>query len=139
MRPFPGIEDALARLVAAGYMLGLVTGGDRADIEPQLPRLGIDELMRVRVYADDTAAGKPDPGPLQLALELAGGVQPDVALYVGDALDDMRMAAAAGVRGIGIVSMAATADDLLGAGASESAGSVVEWADRFLGESTSAE
>jgi hypothetical protein len=28
-------------------------------------------------------------------------------------------------------------DDLLGAGASESAGSVVEWADRFLGESTS--
>jgi phosphoglycolate phosphatase len=139
MRPFPGIEDALARLAATGYTLGLVTGGDRADIEPQLRRLGIDELMRVRVYADDTAAGKPDPRPLQLALELAGGAQPDDALYVGDALDDMRMAAAAGVRGIGIVSMVATADDLLGAGASESAGSVVEWADRFLGESTSAE
>jgi hypothetical protein len=42
----------------------------------------------------------------------------------------MRMAAAAGVQGIGIVSMVATTDNLPGAGAVESAGSVVEWADR---------
>jgi HAD superfamily hydrolase (TIGR01509 family) len=139
MWPFLGIEAALARLAAAGYTLGLVTSADRAETEPQLPRLGLDELLRVRVYADDTAAGKPDPEPLRLALELAGVARPEDALYIGDALDDMRMAAAAGVRGIGIVSMVATADDLLGAGAFESAGSVVEWADRFLGESTSAE
>jgi HAD superfamily hydrolase (TIGR01509 family) len=137
MRPFPGIEDALARLAAVGYTLGLVTSADRAEIEPGLTRLGLDELMKVRVCADDTAAGKPDPRPLQLALELACVAQPEDALYVGDALDDMRMAAAAGVRGIGIVSMLATTDDLLAAGAVESAGSVVEWADRFLGQSTS--
>jgi HAD superfamily hydrolase (TIGR01549 family) len=137
MRPFPGIEDALARLAVAGYTLGLVTSADRAEIEPGLSRLGLDELMKVRVCADDTAAGKPDPRPLQLALELACVAQPEDALYVGDALDDMRMAAAAGVRGIGIVSMLATTDDLLAAGAVESAGSVVEWADRFLGQSTS--
>ena len=137
MRPFPGIEDALARLAAVGYTLGLVTSADRAEIEPGLIRLGLDELMKVRVCADDTAAGKPDPRPLQLALELACVAQPEDALYVGDALDDMRMAAAAGVRGIGIVSMLATTDDLLAAGAVESAGSVVEWADRFLGQSTS--
>jgi HAD superfamily hydrolase (TIGR01509 family) len=137
MRPFPGIEDALARLAAVGYTLGLVTSADRAEIEPGLTRLGLDELMKVRVCADDTAAGKPDPRPLQLALELACVAQPEAALYVGDALDDMRMAAAAGVRGIGIVSMLATTDDLLAAGAVESAGSVVEWADRFLGQSIS--
>ena len=137
MRPFPGIEDALARLAAVGYTLGLVTSADRAEIEPGLTRLGLDELMKVRVCADDTAAGKPDPRPLQLALELACVAQPKDALYVGDALDDMRMAAAAGVRGIGIVSMLATTDDLLAAGAVESAGSVVEWADRFLGQLTS--
>jgi len=137
MKPFPGIEAALGRLAAAGYTLGLVTSADRAEIEPQLSRLGLDELLRVCVYADDTAAGKPDPGPLELALELACVAQPKDAFYVGDALDDMRMAAAARVRGIGIVSMVGTMDDLLAAGASESAGSVVEWADRFLGESTS--
>ena len=135
-RPFPGTEKALARLARAGCTLGLVTGCDRAEVEPQLARLGIDWLLSVRVSADDIAAKKPDPEPLQLALELAGVAHPEDALYIGDALDDMRMAAAARVRGIGIVSMLATADDLLAAGASESAGSVVEWADRFLAEPT---
>jgi phosphoglycolate phosphatase len=90
----------------------------------------------VRVYGDDTAAGKPDPQPLQLALERARASRPDDAVPVGDALDDMRMAAAAGVRGVGIVSMLATEDDLLAAGAVESASSVVEWAERFLAELT---
>jgi hypothetical protein len=44
----------------------------------------------------------------------------------------MRMASAAGVRGVGIVSMLATAEDLIAAGAVETASSVVEWVDRFL-------
>jgi len=137
MQPFLGVEDALARLAAAGYALGIVTSADRAEIEPVLSRLGLDELLRVRVFADDTEEGKPHPRPLQLALELAGVAQPKDALYVGDALDDMRMASAAGVPGIGIVSMVGTADDLLAAGASESAGSVVEWVDQLLAEPTS--
>jgi HAD superfamily hydrolase (TIGR01509 family) len=134
MKPFPGVEDALARLVAAGHRIGLVTGAERAQIEPQLARLGIDELVGARVYDGDTAAGKPDPGPLLLALERTGVTNPTEAIYVGDALDDMRMAATAHVRGVGIVSMLATPADLLVAGASESAGSVVEWVNRFLGE-----
>jgi phosphoglycolate phosphatase len=128
---FPGIHDALARLAAAGYTLGLVSGGDRDEVEPQLTRLGIAQLISVGVYADDTPAGKPDPQPLLLALERAGG-GPEVGLYVGDSLDDMRMAAAARVRGVGLVSEVASAEDLIAAGALEVAGSVVEWTDRFL-------
>jgi phosphoglycolate phosphatase len=132
---FPGIQDALARLVAAGYLLGLVSGGDRAEVEPQLTRLGIAGLVRAGVYADDISAGKPDPQPLLLALERAGAVGPDDGLYVGDSLDDMRMAAAAGVRGVGLLSEVASAEDLMAAGAAEVAGSVVEWTDRFLAQS----
>jgi len=132
---FPGVREALERLSVAGQRLGIVTSGDRSEIEPQLARLGIDGLLTVRVYGNDTAAGKPDPRPLQLALDLAGAVRPEDAFYVGDALDDMRMAAAARVRGVGIVSMLAPDDDLRAAGAVESAGSVVDWADRFLAES----
>lgn len=130
-RPFPGIAEALARLVGAHFTLGIVTGGSRAEVEPQLARLGIDGLLTVRVYGHDTATGKPDPRPLQLALEMAEA-RPEEAVYVGDALDDVRMAAAAGVRGVGIVSMLAEAEELIAAGAVESAGSVVEWVDRFL-------
>jgi HAD superfamily hydrolase (TIGR01509 family) len=131
-RPFAGIEDALGRLVRAGFTLGIVTGGSRAEVEPQLARLSIDGLLTVRVYGHDTTAGKPDPQPLRLALEMAGASRPEEAVYVGDALDDMRMAAAVGVRGVGIVSMLATPEELIAAGAVESAASVAEWVDRFL-------
>jgi phosphoglycolate phosphatase len=133
-RPFPGAVEALERLAAAGYTLGVVTGGSRREVGPQLERLGLDALLTVRVYSEDTDAGKPHPRPLELALELAHATCPNEAIYVGDALDDMRMAAAAGVRGVGIVSMLATADELIAAGAVEADGSVVEWAERFLGD-----
>jgi HAD superfamily hydrolase (TIGR01549 family) len=132
MQAFPGVTAAVARLAAAGYRLGIVTGGSRPEIEPQLARLGLDDLLTVRVYGHDTQAGKPDPEPLLLALQMAGATQPQDAIYVGDALDDVRMAAAAGVTGIGIVSILATGEELVAAGASDSAGSVVEWVDRYL-------
>jgi phosphoglycolate phosphatase-like HAD superfamily hydrolase len=134
-RPFGGVQGALTRLAMGGFTLGVVTGGDRAEVEPQLRRVGIDDLMTVRVYDHDTSDSKPHPAPLLHALELAGGCAPADAAYVGDALDDMRMAAAAGVRGVGIVSMLASAEDLAAAGAVESAASVVEWVDRVLGVS----
>lgn len=131
-QPFPGVERAMARLAAAGCGLGLVTGNSRTDVEPQVQRLGFEGLLTVRVYSDDTAEAKPDPRPLRLALELAGTDRPEDAVYLGDTLDDVRMAAAAGVRGVGIVSRFASADELMAAGATECAGSVVEWIDRFL-------
>ncbi len=135
-RPFPGVKEALIKLAGAGFRLGIVTGGSRAEVEPQLARLGVDELLTVRVYGNDAVAGKPDPRPLHMALELAGTTHAE-AIYVGDALDDMRMAAAAGVRGVGIVSTIAEAEELIAAGAVESAGSVVEWVDRLLAAATS--
>jgi phosphoglycolate phosphatase len=130
--PFDGVRGALVELARAGFVVGLVTGGSRPEIEPQLARIGVDGLLAVRVYGDDTPSGKPDPAPLRLALQLCGGVDASESIYVGDALDDMRMAASAGAHGVGITSMLATAEDLMAAGARESAGSVVEWSERFL-------
>jgi HAD superfamily hydrolase (TIGR01509 family) len=130
-RPFEGVQAALADLAAAGNRVGLVTGGDRKFVEPNLSRVGIDRLMSVRVFGDDTETKKPDPGPLLLALDRAGA-RPTDTIYVGDALDDMRMAAQVGAWGVGIESMLATPEELLEAGASETAPSVAEWAGRFL-------
>jgi phosphoglycolate phosphatase len=127
----------LIRLARDGYRLGIVTGGSRPEIEPQLGRLGLAEVLNVSVFGDDSVDGKPDAAPLLLALERAGGVLPSNAIYVGDALDDMRMAAAAGVRGVGIESMLADAGELLAAGATETAASVADWVDRFLGPEAS--
>ena len=132
VQPFPGVQDALRRLAAAGCRLGIVTCGSRPEIEPQLGRLGLEDVLGVRVYGHDTDAGKPDPQPLRLAMAMAGDARSDDAIYVGDALDDVRMAAAAGVRGVGIVSMLATGEELIAAGATEFADSVAEWIERHL-------
>ncbi len=136
---FPGITSAFTRLVECGYVLGVITSGDRAEIEPQFRRLGLDGLVTVGVFGDEPVPGKPEPDPLILALRRAGGILPANAFYVGDAFDDMRMAAAAGVRGVGIESMLADAEELRAAGATETAASVVEWVERLLGTGTGPE
>jgi phosphoglycolate phosphatase-like HAD superfamily hydrolase len=53
--------------------------------------------------------------------------------YVGDALDDMRLAVAVGARGIGIRSDLATDAELRDAGASEVVSSVAAWVAGLLG------
>jgi phosphoglycolate phosphatase-like HAD superfamily hydrolase len=130
---FPGVPAALARLREAGAVLGIVTAGLRAVVEPQLVRTGLAELLPVRVFADDLAVHKPDPRPLRRALLLAGrGHGPKTSAYVGDAPTDMRMAVAVGTRAVGIESVLGDPDELLAAGADEVAPSVVAWVDRHL-------
>jgi beta-phosphoglucomutase-like phosphatase (HAD superfamily) len=115
--PFAGVQRALIRLARDGYRLGIVTGGSRPEIEPQLGRLGLAEVLNVSVFGDDSVDGKPDAAPLLLALERAGGVLPSNAIYVE--------------------SMLADAGELLAAGATETAASVADWVDRFLGPEAS--
>ncbi len=100
----PGAAEALRRLAGAGFALGVVTAGRRDSVEPQLARHGLAELLPARVYGDDPFEPKPGPGGLRHAIGALGltGRTAEIA-YVGDALDDMRMALAAGARGIGIL------------------------------------
>jgi HAD superfamily hydrolase (TIGR01509 family) len=134
LAPFAGIDEALGRLVAAGHRLGLVTAGHRAVVEAQLAQFGLAGLFAASVCGDDRVAAKPDPEPLLRALaELGLDREPGHAIYVGDAPDDMRMARAVGVTGIGIVGALGSADDLLAAGATAVHASVAEWVAAFLG------
>lgn len=132
--PFPGIDAALPRLVAAGHRLGLVTAGHRGVVEAQLDEFGLRDLFGSLVCGDDPVASKPDPEPLIKALtELDAADLPERAIYVGDAPDDMRMAKAVGVQGVGIVGALASEDDLRRSGAAHVHESVVEWVNAFLG------
>jgi HAD superfamily hydrolase (TIGR01549 family) len=131
--PLPGAVEALQALDAAGYRLGVVTAGDRVVVEPQIARFGMDGLLSVRVYGDDTDEVKPDPAPLRRALaELDLDGRPRDATYVGDAPDDMRMARAAGVPAVGLASVLGDPNDLREAGAAEVAASVAVWARGLL-------
>lgn len=124
----PGAAETLQTLRARGIGLALVTAGERALVGPQLDRLGVTELLPIRVFGDDFEAQKPDPAPLRRALEELGlADRPGDAAYLGDTADDMRMAASVGVLPIGISIDLATADELAEAGASEVVRSVAEW------------
>ncbi len=132
--PFAGTVEALDRLAAAGYRLGLVTAGNRAHVEPQLQRTGLAARLGVRVFGDDVPVHKPDPRPLRVALaELGVVAAPDTAAYVGDAPDDMRMAAAVGVAGVGVASLLGDPDELRAAGATTVTTSVAAWVEDLLG------
>lgn len=130
---FPGVVAALRRLAQAGLRLGIVTAGDRRVVAEQARLFGLDELLPVRVHADDLPWVKPHPEPLRHALRGLGIDDPGRAAYVGDVPDDMRMASAAGSKPIGIVGRLGTREELFEAGAEDVHGSVVEFVDAFLG------
>jgi HAD superfamily hydrolase (TIGR01549 family) len=131
--PFAGTAEALDRLAAAGYRLGLVTAGYRTYVEPQLERTGLAARLGVRVYGDELPVHKPDPRPLRVALaELGVPPTKDGAAYVGDAPDDMRMAATVGVAGVGVASLLGDPDELRAAGATTVTPSVAAWVEGLL-------
>jgi HAD superfamily hydrolase (TIGR01549 family) len=132
----PGAADALRRLAGAGFVMGLVTAGDRDIVEDQLTRFGLADLLPVRICGTDGLAAKPHPEPLLRALADLGATERRVhARYVGDVPDDMRMARAVGARGIGIESAIGTREDLLEAGATEVHASVAAWVEGLLARS----
>jgi HAD superfamily hydrolase (TIGR01549 family) len=129
----PGAADALERLHVAGYPLALVTAGHRDNVAAQVRRHGLDELLPVRVHGDDLPEAKPHPAPLLRAIrELGLGPTAAGTAYVGDALDDMRMARAAGARAVGVGTTLGDVASLRAAGADETAESVAAWVDRVL-------
>jgi HAD superfamily hydrolase (TIGR01549 family) len=139
VRTTPRAAEALERLASAGLAMGLVTAGERGVVEEQLVTTGLGRYLPVRVCGGDLPVMKPHPAPLRKALaELGLAAVADRTVYVGDAMDDMRMARAVGARGVGVVSMLGTREDLLAAGASEVAPSVADWVDAFLAEPVAA-
>jgi HAD superfamily hydrolase (TIGR01549 family) len=129
----PGVADALHRLADAGIALALVTGGYRFNVAPQLERHGLAGLLPVRIYGDDMSVAKPDPAPLRAALaELGLADMPGETAYLGDALDDVRMACAVGARPVGITSVIGDEAELRAAGAVDVVDSVAAWVDALL-------
>jgi HAD superfamily hydrolase (TIGR01549 family) len=127
---FPGVAEALERLERAGYPLALVTAGHRDNVGSQIRRHGLDALFPVRVHGDDLPEAKPHPAPLLRAIHQLGlGPTGEGSAYVGDALDDMRMARAAGAYAVGIGSPLGDEPSLRAAGAHETAASVAAWVD----------
>ncbi|PSQ33000.1 TIGR01548 family HAD-type hydrolase [Halobacteriales archaeon SW_12_69_24] len=88
----PVLLDAGTREALAEWPLGVVTGRPGAEADIALDRVGLD-LPAAHVYTmDDWEEGKPHPRAL---LDLADRLSADSVVYVGDTLDDVRMAVGA--------------------------------------------
>jgi pyrophosphatase PpaX len=98
---FEGMPAALDELKDRGHRLGIVTAKRRATVELAFARVPIEHLFETVVGGDETERHKPDPQPLQLALDRLGAT-PDQAAYVGDSPFDMQAAQAAGCFAIGV-------------------------------------
>ena len=83
------------------FRLGIVTGRPRAEALWTLERAGCARYFAVLIAAEDTLA-RPKPHPRGLRLALAG-LGARRALYVGDQVDDMLAARAAGVGAVAVV------------------------------------
>ncbi len=96
-RPYPGVMEGLEQLREAAYPLGCVTNKPARFTEPLLDELGLTAYFQVVISGDSLPHKKPHPEPL---LHAAGffKVSPVESLMVGDSINDVEAARAAGFR-----------------------------------------
>lgn len=111
VRGYAGVSELLVELTNRGARVAVATSKRRPPAAKALALTGLTDLVPVLVTMEDTTVHKPDPTPLLLALERAGGV-PGRAVYIGDAVVDVQAAQAAGMAGIGVFWGAGTEADL---------------------------
>ena len=110
-----GSKDFLSALKANGIKIGLVSNVGRKALEKALLKLDLHPFFNVVVSRNDVQFIKPSGEGLSLALSRLQ-VMKDKALYVGDSLDDIQAAKAAGVRVIIIMGKENSKAELLSAG-----------------------
>ncbi|MDE2305115.1 MAG: phosphoglycolate phosphatase [Gammaproteobacteria bacterium] len=95
-RPFAGAEEALRALDARGLALAVVTNKQYRFADALVRGFGWNGWIDLVVGGDSCARRKPDPEPLLHACERLG-VAPGAALMVGDSINDVQAARAAGL------------------------------------------
>lgn len=95
-RPFPGVVEGLEALRANGFELACITNKAKAFTEPLLKQLGLRDFFSLVLSGDSLPKRKPDPLPLRHACEHFG-IAPTQGVLVGDSLNDVQAARAAGM------------------------------------------
>jgi phosphoglycolate phosphatase len=93
--PYPGMAEGLARLSAMGFPLAVVTNKAARFVEPHLVQANIAQHFALVVGGDTLPTRKPEAGPL-LHVAAAFGIRPARLLMVGDSINDVAAARAAG-------------------------------------------
>ena len=90
MRFYPGVQQTLDALHAAGHHVAIATGKSRRGLDRLLDAMALRDYFHGSRCADETAS-KPNPKMLQELLE-EFSLPPEQAVMVGDTEYDMEMA-----------------------------------------------
>jgi len=96
---FPGMKELLAEVKARGYKTALVTSRVGDTTQQGMEKYEIAEYFDAVVAAEDTTKHKPDPQPINAALEKLGS-KAENAVMLGDTLFDILCARNAGVKSV---------------------------------------
>ncbi len=135
IRLFPDTREVLVAL-ARRFRLGLVSNTFRELFEAFFPQ----ELARrfaASLFFGEAPHPKPSPEALRMLLARLGAGA-ERAVFVGDAVEDMAMARAAGVCGYGVLTGFCSAGELCAAGAVAALPNLAGVAELLLGESEKA-
>ncbi len=99
IKVFPGMRGLLAKLKSQGIRTALVTSRAYVTALEGLESYELLDYFDVLVTCDDTDRHKPDPEPVNIALDKLGS-KPENALMIGDSMYDIMCARNAGVRSV---------------------------------------
>lgn len=94
---YAGVREGLDAMLHAGLQLAVVTNKPRTLADALLDQFGLADRFAAVVAGGDTERRKPDPQPLLHACKLLG-VEAHAALMIGDSVNDVEAARAAGCR-----------------------------------------
>jgi len=98
VQPIPDVV-ALARRVAATRPVSVASGGERLIVHRTLELIGLGQIFRVVVTAEDVAHGKPAPDMFLLAAERMG-VPPRECVVFEDSVLGLQAAKSAGMASV---------------------------------------
>jgi len=108
----PGSKEAIARLHASGYRLGVATNDSTSGAEKTLLSLGIAQMFDAAYGYDAVANPKPAPDTIVAFSDLTGFRPSEIAM-VGDNRHDLEMARAGGAGlAVGVLSGTGTRETL---------------------------
>lgn len=132
MSPFAGVDELLAGLGQAGYLLAVATAKSRRGLAHDFERTGLGRHFHASRTTDDCPA-KPQPDMLDSLIEELG-VDRQRTLMIGDTCHDLEMAANAGVTAVAVLSGSQTRAQLEPRGPTAILGGVGElaaWLERL--------
>lgn len=100
-RPYPGTEDGLALLKTLGIPLVVITNKTEILAVELLKQLGLADYFSLILGGDSLPEKKPHPQPLLHAADVLG-IAPENMMMVGDSVNDILAAKAAGSFSVGV-------------------------------------